>query len=93
MLSSDKHHICLKGTNINDLYSSYYKRACNDRGLLSRKHKSFRYCDFTWQIKTDNLQCHQLSERGGTLFMITIADIKSIRNAVAGIKPVLRNQK
>ena len=19
------------------------------------KHKSFRYCDFTWQIKTDNL--------------------------------------
>jgi len=64
MLGSDKHHICLKGTNINDLYSSYYKRACNDRGLLSRKHKSFRYCDFTWQIKTDNLQCHQLSERG-----------------------------
>ena len=25
--------------------------------------------------------------------MITITDIKSIRNAVAGIKPVLRNQK
>ena len=64
MLSSDKHHICLKGTNINDLYSSYYKRASNDRDLLSRKHKRFRYCDFTWQIKTDNLQCHQLSERG-----------------------------
>ncbi len=64
MLGSDKHHICLKGTNINDLYSSYHKRASNDRGLLSRKHKSFRYCDFTWQIKTDNLQCHQLSERG-----------------------------
>ena len=55
MLGSDKHHICLKGTTINDLYSSYPKRACNDRGLLSRKHKSFRYCDFTWQIKTDNL--------------------------------------
>lgn len=55
MLGSDKHHICLKGTNINDLYSSYPKRTCNDRGLLSRKHKSFRYCDFTWQIKTDNL--------------------------------------
>ena len=29
----------------------------------------------------------------GTLLMITITDIKSIRNAVAGIKPVLRNQK
>ena len=28
MLGSDKHHICLKGTNINDLYSSYHKRAC-----------------------------------------------------------------
>lgn len=55
MLGSDKHHICLKGTNINDLYSSYHKRACNDRGILSKKHKSFRYCDFTWQIKTDNL--------------------------------------
>ena len=38
MLGSDKHHICLKGTKINDLYSSYHKRACNDRGLLSRKH-------------------------------------------------------
>ncbi|MEQ9811126.1 transposase [Streptococcus jiangjianxini] len=25
MLGSDKHHICLKGTNINDLYSSYHK--------------------------------------------------------------------
>ena len=25
--------------------------------------------------------------------MITITDIKSIRNSVAGIKPVLRNQK
>ena len=25
--------------------------------------------------------------------MIAITDIKSIRNAVAGIKPVLRNQK
>ncbi len=32
--------------------------------VIIRKHKSFRYCDFTWQIKTDNLQCHQLSERG-----------------------------
>ena len=42
MLGSDKHHICLKGTNINDLYSSYPKRTCNDRGLLSRKLKSFR---------------------------------------------------
>ena len=39
MLGTDKHHICLKGTNINDLYSSYHKRALNDRGLLSRKHK------------------------------------------------------
>ena len=29
----------------------------------------------------------------GTLLMITITDIKSIRNAVAGIKPVLRKQK
>ena len=92
MLGSDKHHICLKGANINDLYSSYHKQACNDRGLLSRKHKSFRYCDFIWQIKTDNLQCHQLSERD-TLLMITISDIKSIRNAVAGIKQVLRKQK
>ena len=27
MLGSDKHHICLKVTNINDLYSSYHKRA------------------------------------------------------------------
>ncbi|RCW17393.1 hypothetical protein CAC02_02960 [Streptococcus gallolyticus] len=36
MLGSDKHHICLKGTNINDLYSSYHNRACNDRGLLQR---------------------------------------------------------
>ncbi|EPU45903.1 Protein of uncharacterised function (DUF2992) [Streptococcus agalactiae] len=25
MLGSDKHHICLKGTNINDLYPSYHK--------------------------------------------------------------------
>ncbi len=33
-----------------------------------------------------------LKERG-TLLMISITDIKSIRNAVAGIKPVLRNQK
>ena len=55
MLGSDKHHICLKGTNINDPYSSYHKRACNDRGILSRKNKSFRYCEFTWQIKTDNI--------------------------------------
>ena len=28
MLGSDKHHIYLKETNINDLYSSYHKRAC-----------------------------------------------------------------
>ena len=40
MLGSDKHHICLKGTNINDLYSSYHKQARNDLNLLSkRKHK------------------------------------------------------
>ncbi|SQB83411.1 Uncharacterised protein [Streptococcus dysgalactiae] len=25
MLGSDKHHICLRGTNINDLYPSYHK--------------------------------------------------------------------
>ena len=43
MLGSDKHHICLKGTKINDLYSSYHKRACNDRGLLSRKHNKNKY--------------------------------------------------
>lgn len=55
MLGSDKHHICLKGTYINGLSPSYKKRACNDRGILSRKDKSFRYCNFTWQIKTDNL--------------------------------------
>ena len=55
MLGSDKHHICLKGTNINDPYSSYHKLACNDRGILSRKPKIFRYCDFTWQNKTDIL--------------------------------------
>ena len=70
MLGSDKHHIYLKETNINDLCSSYHKRSCNDRGLLSRKHKSFRYCDFTWQIKTDNLQCHQLYERGALCYKI-----------------------
>ena len=63
MLALDKHHICLKGTNINDLYPSYYKQDCNDRGILSRRHKSFIYCDFTWKIETDNPQCHQLSER------------------------------
>ena len=45
-------------------YTHLTTNELNDRGLLSRKHKSFRYCDFTWQIKTDNLQCHQLSERG-----------------------------
>ena len=39
MLGSDKHHICLKGANINDLYSSYHKRTCNDRGLLQRRYK------------------------------------------------------
>ena len=55
MLGSDKHHTCLKGTNINGLSPSYHKQAYNDRGILSRKHKRFRYCDFTWQIKTDNL--------------------------------------
>ena len=32
--------------------------------------KSFRYCDFTWQIKTDNLQCHQLYERGALCYKI-----------------------
>ena len=73
-------------------YTHLTTNELNDRGLLSRKHKSFRYCDFIWQIKTDNLQCHQLSERD-TLLMITISDIKSIRNAVAGIKQVLRKQK
>ena len=42
MLGSDKHHTCLKGTNINGLSPSYHKQAYNDRGILSRKHKSFR---------------------------------------------------
>ena len=55
MSGSDKDHIWLKETNINGLSPSYKKRACNDRGILSRKDKSFRYCNFTWQIKTDNL--------------------------------------
>ena len=39
MLGSDKHHICLKGTNINDLHSSYHKRTCYDRGLLPGREK------------------------------------------------------
>ena len=55
MLGSDKQHICLKRTNINEPSQSYHKRACNDRSILSRKNKGFRYCDFTRKIKTDNL--------------------------------------
>ena len=55
--------------------------------------KISRYCDFTWQIKTDNLQCHQLSGKKGTLPMITMSGIKSIRNDVVGIKQGLHNQK
>ena len=75
MLGSDKHHICLKGTKINDLYSSYHKRACNDRGLLSRKHKSISYCDFTWQIKTDNLGFEKNENK---------------KNQLTGLIPILR---
>ena len=62
------YHICLKGTNINDLYTSYYKRACNDRGFLQRRYKSYRYSRSSWKIKTDNLHCHQLSERGDSAY-------------------------
>lgn len=39
MLGSDKHHICLKGTNINDPYSSYHKRVCNDRAYYQENIK------------------------------------------------------
>ncbi|KXU15785.1 Mobile element protein [Streptococcus oralis] len=38
MLGSDKHHICLKGTNINDLHPSYHKRACNDRSISNLQY-------------------------------------------------------
>ena len=34
------------------------------------KHKSFRYCDFTRKLKIDNLQCHQLYERGALCYKI-----------------------
>ena len=51
----------------------------------------FRYCDFTWKIKTENLQCHQLSERGASP-LITMDGIKSIRKDVIGIKQGLHKK-
>lgn len=76
------YHICLIGTNINNLYTSYHKRTRNDKVLLSRKHKSFRYCELTRNIKTDNLQCHQLSERGPPEKQIIIAKNKENKHFV-----------
>ena len=89
MLGSDKHHICLKGTNINDLYSSYHKRACELVMIEAYYQENTKVSDIVTSLSRSKQTIYNVinyMKEGHSA-------IKSIRNAVAGIKPVLRNQK